>query len=146
MGIGSFFSALGRADFEGAFGSVFVSDAEMERGRMLDDQLTRLTGEREAQGYISAEQALQTYGRISQTTPEALLHDPMSSPLAGFVEGAREGADNIRKTAGGAINEIFGLAARLIPWQVWLVLGVLIVIWLWPMLGPIVGSRIAKKA
>ena len=47
-----------------------------------------------------------------------------TSVSGGFKEGLAEGATNIRQGVGGAINTTLGTTFSLIPWQVWLAVGI----------------------
>lgn len=63
-----------------------------------------------------------------------------------FDEGLKEGADTIRTRVGGVINSATGLTFRLIPWQVWVIAGIVAFFYLGggQLLGMIVAKRLAK--
>lgn len=65
-----------------------------------------------------------------------MFDQPGVSPAAGFWSGMKDGAANIRKTVSTAITESVGFSFSLVPWQVWVALGLYLAFITLPMWAP----------
>lgn len=150
MGITSAFKSLTRGDFSDSFGYLWVPESEIARSNEADSKLAEIIANDAARGIISAEQAQEAYGRIAQNAfqPGGILSQPGTNVTKGFLEGAGDGADAIRKGVGNTINGVFGLVTRLVPWQLWLVGLAVVAVWAWPFAGPFIvttGKRLISN-
>jgi hypothetical protein len=145
MGIASAWSSVIHGNFSDGFGYLFVPESEVTRSNELDNRLAQEVADDAARGVTTQEQADLTYSRIAAGSIGAQMRNPETSPTQGFIDGLYEGAGNIRKFGENTIGTVFGLGARIIPWQVWLALGLALIIWLWPFVGPIFKRRFAGK-
>jgi hypothetical protein len=108
-------------NFSEAFGSLFVSQEEFDRGAAADSALERLNNQAYEQGRISSEENLRRLQNINANRLDtgAIFQQEGTNVAAGFVAGWKEGADRIqsgiKNTVGGVLN--WGLGS--IPWQVW---------------------------
>jgi hypothetical protein len=64
---------------------------------------------------------------------------------ASFVEGAKQGAGNVRNTIGSTISGTLKTIGSLLPWQVWVILAGVAVFYLWPVIGPALGARLKRS-
>lgn len=83
-----------------------------------------------ARGAISPAEAARRAALITET-PTGIM-----SPSEGFAQGWEEGAASIRKAVGETINTTAGTVWKMIPWQLWAILGVALAIYLAPILLP----------
>ena len=67
--------------------------------------------------------------KITQAHLAAEAQNPDAEIGAAFGEGLDEGASNIRGTIGGTINKIVGTAFKIVPWQVWLIAVIALVLY-----------------
>lgn len=58
------------------------------------------------------------------------LEDQNAAAVAGFKEGWRDGRENVKNAIGGAISNTVRTVTEIIPWQVWMVAFVVLLLWL----------------
>lgn len=139
MAIGESIKAAARGDLEQAFGFLWLSQDEIDRGRLADSRLDQLNRNAFEAGKISGEEYAARYGKIQASSMDALLEDPMSSPWSGFKEGLKEGAENVQGAVKNTLAAPFNFAFGSIPWQVWL-LGLVALAWYLGLFGRLKGA------
>jgi hypothetical protein len=123
MALAESIKSLWRGNFKDAANYLFVSQDEVDRGRMLDDKLSAINKADYERGLYSQDQYLKTIANLQANAfqPGGIFEQEGTAPAAGFVEGLKEGAVNmqqgVKNAVGGSIN--FGLGV--IPWQVWVI-------------------------
>jgi hypothetical protein len=125
MGIASAWSAwrAGKSSDE-IFGLLALSEADIERGKAADskiDQQNRALFER---GVWDQTQFDQAQANAQNGTLSAELNNPETSILQGFKDGWVEGAQNEQNFVKKAITVPLNFGLGMIPWQVWVGLGV----------------------
>lgn len=120
MGLGYIWNRIKAGDFSGAASGLFISDADIERGRKADADLAKLNADNLARGIITEEDYRLTQKRLEDWSTDRMMTDDKYSPWGGFKEGMADGANGMRKFAGESISALLGGFLRTIPWQVWL--------------------------
>jgi hypothetical protein len=116
---------------------LFVDSETVDASNEADRKLDQLNRDKLDQGAITKDDYRERLARLTNNAFPDFIGDngergkifeqPGTNPVGGFVEGLKEGADNIRNTASAAINGSVGLTFKLIPWQIWaLILGYLL--------------------
>lgn len=123
------------------FDRLFISSEEEQKSRDLTAQLVALEQERLASGLDSPEKA---QARIKLIQDSAFQSEQDLSPSTGFVQGLKEGADNIRTAVGSTIDGAVGLTWRMIPWQVWAILVAGLLLYLAPLFLPAITRRLSR--
>lgn len=124
------------------FDSLFVSPDEAERADKITQGLVEVTQKRADLGRITQEEANTLKEEIMKTgSVAAQLQDPNLSPWAGFQTGLDEGASNIKGVIGGTIEKTTGTFFKMIPWQLYAIGGVILLVYLWPLLMPMLLAR-----
>lgn len=112
--------AFQRGDgFEKSFGLLWVSQDEIDRGRLLDSKLDVVNRNSFERGLWTSAEYDKIRERAAAGATDQLFLNPDSSPWQGFKEGASEGLeavqDGIKTTLSAPIKFTFGS----IPWQIW---------------------------
>jgi len=126
---------------EGWFTGVDIN-AEQQKANTLDAELARINEEAYQRGHIDDSVYQQTRQHIDQQTADS--QDYAGQVGTAFGEGIQEGAANIRRGIGATINSIVGTAFRIVPWQLWVIGLVVALIYLWPILRPLL-SKLTKR-
>lgn len=71
----------------------------------------------------SGKLSMQTYEEMQRNIERGRIVDAPGQVSEAFWDGWDEGADNIRDFTGSVINTAVGTPLKLIPWQIWLGLG-----------------------
>lgn len=129
MGLAEAWKAWQRGEPIGdSLGYIFVSDAEIERGRKLDSQLEQLNREAFEAGVWSQDEYDQVLGHQATSAIDYELTNPETSPWGGFKEGFAEGASNVQESIRKGLSVPINWTLGAIPWQIWLIL-FLVVAW-----------------
>jgi len=129
MGLWSAIKAIGTGDFSNAGNYLFTSEDEIGTKIAVDNAQEALIKEREAAGTISEDKAMGFLNDI-QRNAYPVLWNQYGSPSAEFTESLKE--------------QVSVLPDRLIgkiPWYVWAILGVALVIYLAPFLSGVLRKR-----
>jgi hypothetical protein len=117
--------------------SWIYAPGEQARGEELDRQLAELNRQRLESGFYTPEVYAQAMDNLSAGNVD------VEKELSGaFTEGWKEGGDNVRRTVGDAINSTVATVGRIIPWQIWLILGCIALFYAWPIIGPGITRRL----
>jgi len=100
-----------------------VDTANIEAGKQAEQKLQALNQAKAARTG-KPQPAIGSGSVAGNRTLDELQTNPQTSVAGGFKEGLGEGAANIRGAVGGTINTVLGTGISLIPWQVWLALGI----------------------
>lgn len=120
MGISSAWSAWRRGEsWEKTFGYLYVSEAEIKRGLDADNKLDALNRQAFESGKWTGDQYAGASARAAETSMDALLTDPQSSPWAGFQEGLAEGKQNVQDTIKAGLSSPIQFGLGSIPWEIW---------------------------
>lgn len=108
---------------------IFVDEETVAASNRADRELDALNRRQREAGSITEQEYRARLARLTNNAfPDfvtdtgergRLFDQPGTNPSAGFGEGLKEGADNIRRTVSTAINESVGFTFKLVPWQVW---------------------------
>lgn len=108
---------------------VFLSQEDVDTSNAADSRLEEIVRNRLGDGKITDVQAMQTYKNIQQNALPEVFDNPELSPLTAFQDGALEGLANdmtlARKGLSTAGDFVFGS----IPWQLYVVIAVVILIY-----------------
>jgi len=146
MGIGYALKHLATGDFKDAFNGFWVSDDLLAAQNSESDNLSKIIARQQADGLVSAEQATGMYSLLSpNTNSEAYWGTMGSTPFDEFSTALEEQAAKIGSLGSSAINKTLGIGFKLIPWQVYVLGGVLVLIWLYPLWKPFAGKLMTGK-
>jgi hypothetical protein len=108
--------AVASGEFGKAADYAFLDSGEVTRGKDLDSKLMAEAQADYARGLVSDEQAAASFARLQESAFDNQV--AKSSPAAGFVEGWKDGYNNVKgaiqKITSGALGGVWGL----IPWQI----------------------------
>jgi hypothetical protein len=90
--------------------------ANYDAGIEADRRNAQITEDLKNKGLITEAEAAQSQQRYTASEN----YDPYGAIDDAFSQGLDEGAANIRRTVGGAINGIAITPLKIIPWQIWL--------------------------
>lgn len=134
MGLWSATKSLFSGKPDEAFDQLYVDEETIAAGNASDranDDLNRKNWE---SGKVTEQEYRASLARITNNAfPDfvnsdgehgRLYEQPGTNPSAGFAEGLGDGARNIRTTVSDAINGTVGFTFKLVPWQLWAVLGI----------------------
>lgn len=125
----SMWSSIGRGEFGDAFSYAFLDQETVDASNTADSQLESMVRQASADDKISIDDLNLTLKRIQQNALPELLDNPEMSPgiafQQGFIEQAKKEMSLVDKGIKGVADFTFGL----IPWQVYVIAGVLIVIY-----------------
>lgn len=145
MGFGYSLRELASGKFGNAFNGLFVSDSLLAAQDQAGDNLSRIVARQAAEGLVSQEQASDMYAQLSPNTDsEAYWRTMGATPLEEFGTAIEENAAKIGGFGSDAVNKVLGVGFKIIPWQVWILGFVLVLIWLYPLWKPFATS-LAKK-
>lgn len=140
MGITEAFKAWRRGESAtNSFGYLFVSDAEIERGRGLDSQLEALNRQAFEAGTYNQSQYELAAGNAAAGATDRWFTDPATSPGAGFVDGAAEGLAAEQAAVQKATSNLIGKALGFLPWQAWVAI-LLFLAWRFGLLRRVMGK------
>jgi len=134
---------------------VFVDSETVEASNAADRGLDELNKKQRDAGSISETEYRARLARITNNAmPDfigsdgergKLFEQPGTNPSAGFWEGLNDGAKNIRTFAQDSISGTLGFTAKLIPWQVWVVLGLYLAFITMPFWAPTFAAKLKFK-
>ena len=114
---------------------LFTSTEEQTRTRVLSQQAVDMVDAEYARGLISEEERLNRINRIVGGANDQLENRiPELEPAYGFGQGWNEGVENIKRTTGEVIDQTARTAFGIIPWQAWLIAGLVAIILIFPYL------------
>lgn len=146
MGIGYAFREAFSGNFENAFNGLWVSDDLLAAQDQEGNNLQRIIQEEQARGLVDADQAAAMYNQMSPNTDSAAYWNSSGpTPYQTFQDTLSEEASSIGQFGSKAINRIAGLGFKIIPWQVWILLFALVLIWLYPIWRPFAASMMSGK-
>lgn len=144
MGLLYALKQLSQGNFENAFNGAFVSDDLLAAQDQAGDTLTKKIQSQAAAGLIDSTQAQAMYSQLSPNTSSTdYWTQSGDSPLTVFNNTLSEEASNIGQFGSKAINRIAGLGFRIIPWQVYVLLLILAMVWLYPIWKPFAAKLFA---
>lgn len=132
MGLAYMWEQAKQGNFSDALSGVFISDADIARGREVDQQLGQLNADNYAKGIITEEAYQTTADRLNEWSTDAMLTREETSPAGGFKEGVRQGAAGMQSLVSNALDTVGGGVLKTIPWQIWALLLLAALIYLWP--------------
>lgn len=145
MGLGYAFSQLMKGNASNAFNGIFVSDDLLAAQDAAGDNLSKIVARQQAEGLIDAEGAMDLYGSMSpNTNSDAYWRTAGATPWQEFELGIQEQASKIGQGASDAINKTLGVGFKIVPWQIWALGFVLLLIWLYPIWRPF-AARLTSK-
>lgn len=113
---------------------LFVDGETVDASNEADRKLDQLNRSQWEAGKITEQDYRERLARLTNNAfPDfvtdtgergRLFEQPGTNPSAGFMEGLGDGARNIRTTVSDAINGTVGFTFKLVPWQLWAVLGI----------------------
>lgn len=106
-----------------AFSDLWVSEEELQRGEQLDSALDASIQDSYERGLISMDQYQQSAARLAAGRTTQYFDNPYLSPAAGFQQGLSDGYTNVTQGIKSTLAAPFQFTAASIPWQVWLLLG-----------------------
>jgi hypothetical protein len=101
-------------------GAQTYDEAQINFAR-LQSRLAEQTAAKQKAGTISDEDLA-----LNRSLIKSSLENQNAAAAAGFMEGLQEGRQNIKTGIGNFISEVLGT----IPWQLWLLAGVALFLWL----------------
>lgn len=146
MGLSYAFREALKGNFSNAFNGAFVSDDVLAAQDQAGDALSQHIQQQQADGLISQDQANQLYAGMSPNTDSDLYWSQSgSTPLQVFNQTLGDEASSIGGAGSSAINRVLGLGFKVIPWQVYVLALVLLMIWLYPMWKPFAATLARKR-
>lgn len=146
MGLGYAFKHAFNGDFANAFNGLFVSDSLLAAQDATGDTLSKKIAQQQAAGLVSADEANLLYAGLSPNTDSSLYWTQSGpSPAQVFNQTLEERASAIGQFGSDATNKILGLGFKIIPWQVYAIALVLVMIWLYPIWKPFAATLIKRK-
>ena len=137
MGIGYAWNQILKGNFENAFNGIWSDDSLLAAQDQENDNLSRLIQTHYANGLISEAEAQNEYSRLSPaTSSDKYWSADGDTPLQVFNNTLADEAKAIGQFGSSAINKTLGLGLKLIPWQVYILAFVLLLIWLYPIWKP----------
>lgn len=137
MGVWSATKSLFSGEPRQAADLLFIDEAEINRGLDLDNRLLAEVQGDYSRGALTEEQANQQISNLQQSAFQYQVEQ--ASPSAGFVEGWKEGYNNVKNAIQGVTSGFLGGVWGLIPWQVKVAAAIGAVIYFWPVIRPLVG-------
>lgn len=146
MGLLYALKQIGQGNFENAFNGIWVSDDLLAAQDAAGDNLSKIIQQEQAKGLVDAQTAQQLYSDMApNTNSDAYWSQSGDTPLDVFNKTLEEQASAIGQFGSSAINKITGLGFKIIPWQVWILLLVLVMVWLYPLWRPFASTLMKKK-
>lgn len=147
MGIGYAFKKILSGDFEDAFNGVWVSDDLLAAQDAAGNNLQKIIAEDQSKGLINESEALNLYSQLAPNSDSSAYWTSAggNTPLQEFNQAIEENAANIGQFGSKAINKITGLGFKIIPWQVYVAILILVMIWSYPFWAPFAASLAHKK-
>lgn len=147
MGIGYALKQLAQGNFANAFNGVWVSDDLLAAQDATGNTLQAKVASQQANGLIDSQQAMDLYTKLSpNTNSDAYWNSTGPSPLDTFNQSLTDEAAAIGQFGSSAINRVTGLGFKMIPWQVWIALLALLMIWLYPLWRPFASALFARSS
>jgi hypothetical protein len=120
MAIGETVKGIWRGEtLSTSLGYLFVSQEEIDRGRLADSQLEAINREAFEGGRISGDAYAQTIANIKTGATDQLFRNKETNPFEGFKEGAAEGLESMQSAVKGGLSGILGGVLGFIPWWAW---------------------------
>lgn len=146
MGLGYAWNQMWKGNFDSAFNGLFVPDENLAAIDQASSSLDRTIQRQQAEGLIDNEQANALYAQMSpNTNSDAFWESSGPSPFDEFQTSLEESASGIARFGSGAINKTLGLGFRVIPWQVWILGLVLIMLWSYPIWKPFAAKFLSAR-
>ena len=137
MGLLYAFREVTQGNFSNAFNGLFSSDDLLAAQQAENDNLSRIIQRQQADGLVSAEEAQTMYSHMAPNTDsDAYWSQDGDTPLQVFNATIEERASAIGQFGSNAINRTLGLGFKIIPWQVYILGLVLVMLWLYPLWKP----------
>lgn len=117
------------------------TDQTSETTRNTQDAIVR---RQMREGVVGPVEAAELLGKIQNADLNETFREPGNSPTAEFIAEVGNGVKNLPGTVNKSLGGLFNGVLGSVPWQAWAVLGVVVVVYLWPtVLGPL-AARFAK--
>lgn len=116
---------------------LWVSDDTSQKDRDAEAKLREMNQQERELGIIDQDTYTQMEANLAAGNIDTLLTDPNSSPTEGFKEGLAEGAENIR----GAVTSVASVGLSIVPWWVYALAGLAVLIYFGPLLAPMLALR-----
>jgi len=148
MGLPSAWKSFVHGNFSDAVNYAFVDEDNIQMGTKADRALEQMANEDYLDGSITDQEYKNRLARYNANANPTYdnsvggIFDQGNSPVDGFKEGLKEGANNIKRTIQDTANGLTGFVFGAIPWQLWAALAVYLIIITWPFLG---SKLIPKK-
>ena len=141
MGILYALRQAGQGNFSSAFNGLFSDDSLLAAQDNETNNLARIIQRQQAEGLVSAEEAQTMYSHMAPNTDsDQYWSADGATPLQVFNETIEERASAIGQFGSNAINRTLGIGFKIIPWQVYILLFALVLIWLYPLWKPVAGA------
>jgi hypothetical protein len=146
MGLGYAFNQLVHGNFENAFNGVWVSDDMLAAPDQTASALEQTWQRQAAEGLIDQQQAIDLNTALAPNSNSTAFWEAGggNTPFNEFQSSLEESASSIGQFGSRAINRTLGLGARLIPWQVYVLLFIVLLIWLAPIWKPFFDAFLKK--
>lgn len=146
MGFGYSLSQLFKGNPSNAFNGLFVSDDLLAAQDAAGDNLSKIVARQQAEGLINGEQAINMYSQMSPNTDsDAYWATSGATPWQEFEKGISDQAGKIGGLGADAINRTLGVGFKIVPWQIWALGFVLLLIWLYPIWRPFAANLMPRK-
>jgi hypothetical protein len=137
MGLGTAWGHLWSGEFRYAFDSAFIPDSEIDRSQKTDEALRALNIKQLEDDKITETEFRNRQARLSGSAfpsydDDGRIFDQGTDPWSGFEEGLGDGVSNIKNAMTATTSKIFGS----VPWQIWAVVGVYVLVMLAPYFLP----------
>lgn len=147
MGLFSAGKAFLRGDIQDAFNLAFIDEDAIETQELVANGQQAILARQHAEGLVDDEEAAQLQKEIQLTAyTEVLRSDEIGeTPLEVFSRSIREDIDAVGKGVAKGITGVVGAASKFLPWWVYVIAGLGLLIYLTPVLAPIIRVGLANR-
>lgn len=140
MALWSAFKSLVTGNFSDAGSYLFLDEDAVTTQKEVNDNLSRVLADQQARGVVSAEEAEKMTREIQLNAYPELFKD--NPPITVFADELSNQAKNLPDSIANALNKTVSGVTRFsfkaLPWWVWGLILLGIVIYLQPFLAPLV--------
>lgn len=116
--------SLARGNFSDAAAYLWVDQETVDSGRAADSQLEALAKRDLDRGIYSPEQYQVTMDRLAANKfePGGIFDQEGTDVVGGFMDGAKEGLNNIQTSVKESVRGTINFSLGFIPWQAWILI------------------------